>query len=453
MLWPRATQQEIDAAPRTPGPCQPMAVAGRRRSRCALRRRDDVATAADLSEEPTAGDTAAAVDHPSADGVHLSSPDQPADFGRLAPCPSPRRHPFRAAGWLLMVGTGLLSLLLILAILAAIPGVNLLALGTMLEAEGRVVRSGRLRDGIPFAGALPRLGGLVVGTWLWILVIRLVTQAAADAALVDPGGPSARFWAVIRFVTSLAVGFHLLATWFSGGGFTSFFRPLRNGRRLVAAIRAGTAWQTATEALVRVIEGVQPGSLFFLGLRGFIGTFLWLVFPTLLFSALRDTTKPGQVLVTLAGAILLAVVLAWVPFLQARFAAEQRMAVFRDVATVREWWRRAPVVMLLALVILYGLSLPLYLFKIVAAPRDAVLFLTPIFILTIYPARLAVGWATHRALNRPARRWLLLRWPVAVAVLPLLAIYVFLLFFTPAIDAFGRRALFDHHALLLPTPF
>jgi hypothetical protein len=129
------------------------------------------------------------------------------------------------------------------------------------------------------------------------------------------------------------------------------------------------------------------------------------------------------------------------------------MAVFRDVATVREWWRRAPVVMLLALVILYGLSLPLYLFKIVAAPRDAVLFLTPIFILTIYPARLAVGWATHRALNRPARRWLLLRWPVAVAVLPLLAIYVFLLFFTPAIDAFGRRALFDHHALLLPTPF
>jgi hypothetical protein len=83
-----------------------------------------VATAADLSEEPTAGDTAAAVDHPSADGVHLSSPDHPADFGRLAPCPSPRRHPFRAAGWLIMVGTGLLSLLLILAILAAIPGVD-----------------------------------------------------------------------------------------------------------------------------------------------------------------------------------------------------------------------------------------------------------------------------------------------------------------------------------------
>ena len=376
-----------------------------------------------------------------------------ADISRLPPCPSPWHHPFRALGWLLLVGTGLASLLLLLAILAAIPIVNLLALGTMLEAEGRVVRSGRLRDGIPFAGALPRLGGIVIGTWLWLLVIRFVTQASADAALIDPGGPSARGWALVRFAVSLLVGFHLLATWFSGGSLPSFFRPVRNGRRFVAALRAGTAWPTASAALAQIIDAVQPGRLFSLGLGGFVGTFLWLLLPTLLFSFLGDTTKPGQVLVTLLGGILLGTVLAWVPFLQARFAAEQRLAVFRDLGTVRELWRRAPVVMLLALVILYGLSLPLYLFKIVAAPRDAVLFLTPIFILTIYPARLAVGWATHRAQARPARAWLLLRWPVTALLLPLLALYLFLLFFTPAIDAFGKRALFDHHALLIPTPF
>ena len=376
-----------------------------------------------------------------------------ADISRLPPCPSPRHHPFRALGWLFLVGTGLASLLLLLAILAAIPIVNLLALGTMLEAEGRVVRSGRLRDGIPFAGALPRLGGIVIGTWLWLLVIRFVTQASADAALIDPGGPSARGWALVRFAVSLLVGFHLLATWFFGGSLPSFFRPVRNGRRLLRALHAGTAWGTASAALAQIIDTVHPGRLFSLGLRGFVGTFLWLLLPTLLFSFLGDTTKPGQVLVTLLGAILLGIALAWVPFLQARFAAEQRLAVFRDLGTVRELWRRAPVVMLLALVILYGLSLPLYLFKIVAAPRDAVLFLTPIFILTIYPARLAVGWATHRAQARPARAWRLLRWPVTALLLPLLALYLFLLFFTPAIDAFGKRALFDHHALLIPTPF
>ena len=359
----------------------------------------------------------------------------PADISRLPPCPSPRHHPFRALGWLFLVGTGLASLLLLLAILAAIPIVNLLALGTMLEAEGRVVRSGRLRDGIPFAGALPRLGGIVIGTWLWLLVIRFVTQASADAALIDPGGPSARGWALVRFAVSLLVGFHLLATWFFGGSLPSFFRPVRNGRRLLRALRAGTAWGTASEALAQIIDAVQPGRLFSLGLRGFVGTFLWLLLPTLLFSFLGDTTKPGQVLVTLLGAILLGIVLAWVPFLQARFAAEQRLAVFRDLGTVRELWRRAPV------------------FKIVAAPRDAVLFLTPIFILTIYPARLAVGWATHRAQARPARAWRLLRWPVTALLVPVLALYLFLLFFTPAIDAFGKRALFDHHALLIPTPF
>jgi len=385
--------------------------------------------------------------------VTIRSAGPSAEFGLLVRCPSPWRHPFRAVGWLLMVGTGLASLLLLLAILAAIPIVNLIALGTILEAEGRVVRSGRLRDGIPFAGALPHLGGAVVGFWLWLLVIRLVTQAAADAALINPGGSTAQVWEVVRILTCLFIGLHLIATLFAGASFLSFFRPLRNARQLLAAIRTGTAWSTATESLARVIDAIQPGKLFSLGVRGFLGTFLWLLVPTLLFSALRDTTKAGQVVVAVAGAILLGTVLAWVPFLQARFAAEQRLAVFSELGAVRELWRRAPVVMLLALVILYGFSLPLYLFKIVAAPRDAVFFLTPLFILTIYPARLAVGWATHLAQTRPARCWLLLRWPVAALLLPVLAVYVFLLFFTPAIDAFGRRALFDHHALLIPTPF
>ena len=115
-------------------------------------------------------------------------------------------------------------------------------------------------------------------------------------------------------------------------------------------------------------------------------------------------------------------------------------------------WRRAPLVMGLAVVLLYGLSLPLSLFKIVAAPRDAVLLLTPIFIVTIYPARLAVGWAAHHAAGREADGWRIVRWPLGAIVMGLLLAYVFLLFFTPAIDAFGRRVLFDHHAVLLPTP-
>jgi hypothetical protein len=378
---------------------------------------------------------------------------EPPPFGTLPPFPPPLRHPLRALGWLVTVGVGLASLLLLLAILAAIPPLNILALGVMLEAEGRVARSGRLRDGVPFAGALPRLGTIVVGIWAWLLVVRVVTQAAADAALVDPSGPSARFWEVARAAAAILVGVHLVAALFDGGSAASFLRPLRGVRRLVAALRAGSAWGRAAAALSAVAAAIAPVRLAWLGARGFAGALAWLVVPTILFSALRDTTKPGGALVTLVGAALLAAVLSWVPFLQARFAAGGRFAAFREVAAVREMWRTAPVVMLLAIVVLYGLSLPLYLFKIVAAPRDVVLFLTPIFVVTIYPARLAVGWATHFAAARTRRRPILLRLPVALLFLAGIAAYLFLLFFTPAIDALGRRTLFDHHALLLPTPF
>lgn len=372
--------------------------------------------------------------------------------GDLPPCPDPRRHPLRAVAWLLTLGTGLASLLLLLAMLAAFPVLNVLALGTMLEAEGRVVRSGRLRDGIPFAGLLPRIGTVVLGGWLWLLVVRLVSDAAADAALIDPAGASARGWAAARLAVTAGVGIHLIAAVFAGGGLVDFFRPIRSARRLGAALLRGTAWATAAAALADGVAAVRPGRLFSLGARGLLGGLLWLVPPTLLLSSLRDTTRPWGVVVTVVGGLLLAVVLSWVPFLQARFAADPRWHVFVDLSAVRGMWRRAPLVMGLAVVLLYGLSLPLSLFKIVAAPRDAVLLLTPIFIVTIYPARLAVGWAAHHAAGREADGWRIVRWPLGAIVMGLLLAYVFLLFFTPAIDAFGRRVLFDHHAVLLPTP-
>jgi len=378
---------------------------------------------------------------------------EPDGFDRLPPLPLPWRHPLRFAARLASLAVGLASLGLVLAILAAIPGLNVLALGVMLEAEGRVARSGRLRDGIPFAAALPRLGSVVVGTWVCLLVVRQVSHAAADAALVDPGGPAARGWAVARAIVTVAVAVHLAGAWFAGGRPGAFLRPLKTLRGLVAAIADGSAAATAARGLGRVVAGFAPSRLAWLGLRGYAGAFVWLLPATLLFSALRDTTRPAGVLVTLLGAVLLGTVLAWLPFLQARFAAEGRLDAFTEVGAVREMWRRAPVVMLLALVALYGLSLPLYLLKIFAAPRDVVFLLTPLFVATIYPARLVVGWAAHAARVRPRRRSLFLRVPVTALLLPALAVYLFLLFFTPAIDALGRRALFDHHAILLPTPF
>jgi len=379
-----------------------------------------------------------------------ASPDA---AGALPPCPDPLRHPLRAAGWVVTLAAGFASLVALLAVLAAIPVANFLALGYMLEAEGRVARSGRLRDGLPLAGILPRLGAVAAGMWLWLLVVRLVAQAAADAALVAPGGGAAIGWERARIATTVGVGLHLTAALFAGGTPASFVRPIRNVRLLLGELRAGTAWATAAGGLEHLLDVVRPGRLFWLGLRGYVGAFAWLVVPTVLFSALRHTRRPVEILVTLVGAALLAIVLPVVPFMQARFAAAPRWRAFVEVAAVRELYRRAPLAMVTAVVVLYGLALPLYLFKVLVPPRDALLFVTPIFVLTIYPARLVVGWATAQADRRPRRQWLAVRALAILVLLPLMGLFLVLLFLTPAIGALGRRVLFDHHAVLLPTPF
>lgn len=386
-----------------------------------------------------------------ADPVAAAAPPSPADaFPR---CPSPLRHPLRALGWLVALAAGLVSLVALLAVIAAIPIVNLVALGYMLEGEGRVVRSGRLRDGVPLAALLPRLGAIAGGTWAWILVVRLVSGAAADARLVDPDGPAATAWRLAAAITAGLVGIHLLLAWHAGGSLASFVRPLRNLRRFVRDLRAGTAWSGAADRLAATLGLIRPLRLFALGLRGFLGAAAWLVPATLVFSAFRDTQRPLALLVTLAGAVLLGAALVVVPIMQARFAADGRLAAFREVSVVRRLFRRAPWALVAAVVALHALSLPLYLAKVVVPPRDALWLVTPIFVLTIFPARLVVGLATGYALRRTRDRWAIVRWAALAVLAPLLALDLFLLFFMPLIDALGRRVLFDHHSLLLPTPF
>src|SRR5262249_21138849 len=59
-----------------------------------------------------------------------------------------------------------------LAILAAIPVLQFLSLGYLLEAGGRVARSGRLRDGFIGVRWAALVGFLVLGGWLVLLPVR-----------------------------------------------------------------------------------------------------------------------------------------------------------------------------------------------------------------------------------------------------------------------------------------
>ena len=86
-----------------------------------------------------------------------------------AQCPHPIWHPLRFGGWALSMGFGIVTMVFALAIVASIPIVNFIALGYLLDVEGRVARSGKFREAFPLLPLAPRIGSLVIGIWLCLL--------------------------------------------------------------------------------------------------------------------------------------------------------------------------------------------------------------------------------------------------------------------------------------------
>lgn len=349
---------------------------------------------------------------------------------------------------------GLASVIVLLAVLAAIPLLNFAALGYLLAAEGRIARGGRLREGLPLSAIAPRLGSIALGLWLWTLPLRFIAGAVADAELIAQGGPSHQRLEMLQMVLWAAISLHLVLAIARGGSLTCFIRPIKNARWLWKRLRSGSYWTRAGELVNEFLEPLKFGRHWWLGVRGFVVASAWLLIPSALLAALRKL-EPGPGLVTIAGGLLLIWVFSWIPFLQARFAAEQHLRSGFQLKTVRELWRHAPIAWLSVCVVIYVLSLPLYLFKVALPPDDAIWFITLIFIASILPTRILTGWAYRRAARKQAdgrRAHFLVRLGCRLLLLPLLGLYVFLLFFTQFIDEHGKQALFEHHAFLLPWP-
>jgi hypothetical protein len=389
---------------------------------------------------------------------------------------------FRFIGWTIRSLFGIASLILMLAVIAAIPIVNFLALGYLLEVEGRLARSGKLRDAFPLIAVAPRLGSIVLGIWAWIIPLRLLTNVAADARLIDPGSPSDIALHILVPALAIVVTAHLCLALARGGSLWSFMWPLavpflplaapfivlymvgrhRSLSWLFSPLHSFVAgfrrlatpeyWNQASRAVHDFVAGLRLKHHFLLGLKGWIGAMIWLVIPTLLFAA-TTKTDGGPLLVTLLGGILLMVVLTWVPFLQAHYAAENRFGAMFELKKVRQLYKNAPFSWLITMLITLTLALPMYLFKIALPPSDAMWLVTIVFIVSIYPVKVITGWAYHRAATRERRAHWSLRWLTRAGLVPLLLLYVFLLFFTQFIGEHGKGVLFEHHAFLLPVPF
>ena len=374
--------------------------------------------------------------------------------GRLPPFPHLFWHPLRAIAWIARGLFGLASLILLLAVIAAIPIVNFLALGYLLEVEGRLARTGKLRNAFPLLGLAPRIGSIALGVWLWLLPLRLLSSAAADAHLIDPGSRADVSLQVGTQIAWVLITIHLCLALARGGTLACFFTPVR-GIWLIERLWAGDYLRIASRNIRDFVSRLRLRHHFWLGLRGFVGALLWLIIPTTFYAAARQS-EGIQILVTFVGGLLLVLAFAWVPFLQAHFAAQNRFGAFRELRTVRELFCHAPFAWLLAVIVIYVLALPLYLFKVALPPSDALWGITLVFIASIYPARVVTGWAYCRAVRRQRdgrrSRFITRLFVRLLLMFPLLSTYVFLLFFSQFIGAEGKAELFQHHAFLLPWP-
>jgi hypothetical protein len=375
---------------------------------------------------------------------------------------------YLACGWLF----GVFSLIIGLALLAAIPIVQFLTLGYLLEVGGRVARTGRLRDGFVGVRKAARVGSIVLGTTLMLSPLYLVSSLLVSAQLIDPASASARGLETLLSVLMVVLLLHILGAWSRGGKLRHFLWPmgsplvllrrLRDGEWLdvLGLVFLGNIWwlgrrlaqggyySQARDAVWDFVVSLRLPYYFSLGLRGFAAGFIVLIVPVSLIAAGRQAPVLGFI-----GGFMLIVGVLYVPFLEMRLARDNRFWEGLNIRGVRQDFRRAPVAFAFALLITLALAFPLYFFKIEMIPRDGVWLMTPFFIVSIWPARLLTGWAYGRATHRATPRFWLFRWICRLAMLPMAAFYVIIVYFSQFTSWNGIWSLYEQPAFLLPVPF
>lgn len=346
---------------------------------------------------------------------------------------------------------GLASLVIGLAIFSIVPLLNFLSLGYLIHASGRVASTGRLRSGWVGIRKASVLGSFFIGTWLAFLPVRIVSGLWKDAELIAPGSSTAGGWRVALLILTVLTALHVVWACLRGGRLRHFLwpAPVRFFRWLAAPGK----FAGVRNAIAEYVAGLRLPYYFWLGARAFLGAFLWLSVPvgTLVFAAQLPVDKGGALLSILGGFLLMLVVLH-LPFLQTRFAIENRFRALFEVHAVRQMFRRAPIAFWLALFITLLFALPLYLLKIELPPREIAWLPSLLFVLFIFPARLLTGWAVSRARRHEEPRHWLLRWTSRLALLPVVFFYVLFVYLTQYLSWNGSLSLFEQHAFMVPAP-
>lgn len=364
--------------------------------------------------------------------------------------------PVRSAFWTIHVAFGAICLILILAILAAIPGFNILTLGYLIDPQRRVARTGRLRDGFPLMTLAPRLGVIVFFSILLLIPVRLHATRTSDAAVIL-GESHER---VIQMSSNLrilqyVVAAHLILAIARGGTVGCFLRPIKNVIWVSRKVLSSKGRSEMSVGLEQVLELVRPVHHFLIGLKAFFGAVFWLIVPAGLMVAYSapNRTSPLYGLLSFLGVVIMIPVTAWLPLLQVHQAVTGKFRSIFTISAARRVIRNAPLSWMLTTVLMYAMTFPLYLAKIRLLPADAMLLLTPFFIILTYPARILVAWAYHRGMAQDQIAGFPLRWGIRLVMLPLLFAHAGFLFVTPTISELGKNAPLESQAFLGPVPY
>ncbi|NNE91978.1 MAG: hypothetical protein HKN23_10055 [Verrucomicrobiales bacterium] len=346
---------------------------------------------------------------------------------------------------------GVLALICGLAILAVIPVLNFLSLGYLLEVSGRIARTGKFKSGWVGIRKASQVGSLVVGTWLVLLPVRLVSDMWKDAEIIESGGPVAEGWRVGLIVLSVITAIHIAWAALRGGRFRHFLWPAPI--KFVKWLGQEGKFTHVRNGVFGYIRDLRIPYYFWLGFRGFVGAVMWLAIPVLiLFGAAHIPNDGGSLVVTLIGSFFLMIAAMYLPFMQTHFAMTGKFEALFQIGVVRQVFRRAPIAFWFSLLITLLFALPLYLLKIELAPQEVAWLPSLLFVVFIFPARVLVGWAFSRGLKREQPRNWFFRWSGRLAAIPVVGAYAFIVWLTQYLSFHGTWSLLEQHAFLVPAP-
>ncbi len=372
------------------------------------------------------------------------------------PTALPRRPWYRWPDWLLGRMLDLFSLMLLLAVVSAIPIVQLASLGYLLNSAAGLAQGRRWAAAFPGLRLAGRLGTFVLCAALLWLPVWFVTDLAYSAQLLQPNSGVAAAWRVAAFGITFAWVVHVAWAVIRGGRWWHFLWPAPI--RFLTQIWRPSTWRRASDQLYECFARLRFGRLWWLGARGAAGALLWIAVPvSMMIVGQRADDLPPAALVGLIGAVGMGIVMLYLPFLQIQLAAQNRFSAIFDVRAVRRRFLFAPWAHAVSLMILCLMCIPLYLLRIEAAPAELLWAPSLVFVVFMLPAKLLLGTAMGYADGRHHRRGLVkrhwvLRWPARVVALASVSIYVGALYVAQLVAGQGAFVMYFQHAFLVPAP-